>query len=168
MRILIILALASILTTGAAAQANDYGGLRIFTSSGGAPPALICGNPFTCTPTSFTAQVGESVQALLHGSLNGLFVLAASTDTQPICLSLPVPGLVNNVAINPGLAVTLAVGVCSRSDNGRCNGGFELLPLFTLPAGLPPGAVKFQAALSAPTAGGGTVFALSNPVLMNY
>lgn len=171
MRILTTLALtlslSGTLSGTAAAQANDYGGLRIFTASGGAPPALICGNPFTCTPTSFMALANENVQALLHGTLNGLFILAASVDTQPTCIPLGIPGVVNDLALNPGLLTTLAVGVCSQGDNGRCNGGFELVPLFQVPSGLPPISLKFQALLSSPTGGGGSVLAFSNPVIMN-
>jgi hypothetical protein len=154
------------------AQANDFSGLRIYVSTGspGAPTPLTCGTPFSCTPASFTAPTGATINAVTMGNLNEVFVIAASLDTtSSTCIPLGIPGLVNSLALTPGTILSLAVGVCSFSDNGRCNGGTSGgVTLFTLPAGLPPGAVLFQGITGTPLSAGGNGLAFSSPVLMNY
>lgn len=153
----------------ALAQANDYGGLRIFTSSGGAPTPLACGTPFTCSPASFAASPGETVTAVVLGETNGLFLIAASFDTQNLlCLPLGIPGVVHELALVPGGIFVLAIGSCSLSDNGRCNGGSSgAVPLFTLPFGF-TGSLAFQGLIATPLSGGGSGLAFSSPVVMNF
>ena len=107
------------------AQANDYAGLRVYTSnSAGAPTPLVCGTPFTCTPFSFATTAGSTVTGFVSGNFNEVYIIAASVDTTTmLCLPLGVPGLVNNYALTPGTEVIVALGICTVPDNGRCNGG---------------------------------------------
>jgi hypothetical protein len=161
--------------TSLAAQANDWAGLRIFTlgvgSAPGAPATLTCGAPFSCTPASFTITQGSPVMAVTLGApLNGLYAIAASLDVANlVCLPLGLPGVVHELVLPPANLVTISVGVNSQSDNGRCNGGSSgALTLFTMPTGLPPGAIAFQAVQVTPLSVGGTGLALSNCVVMNY
>lgn len=151
-------------------QANDFAGLRIFTGTTGAPTPLVCGTPFSCTPHVFTATQGAQVSAVMMGRLNEVYILAASFDTVTnLCIPLGIPALVNHFALTPGTEVVLSVGICTVSDGGRCNGGTNsVLNLFTIPFGLPPGALLFQAVLGAPLSGGGNGLALTTPVWMNY
>jgi hypothetical protein len=158
------------LAIGLPAQANDFAGLRIFSGTVGSPPTLTCGTPFTCTPTSFTLAPGDSVDAVMMGEFNSLFVIAASFNTGAlVCLPLGIPGLVNNLILPPPDIFSLAVGFCSFSDNGRCNGGSPgVVHLFTIPAGIPSGSIAFQGAAGSPLSAGGSGLAFSNAVVMNF
>lgn len=151
------------------AQANDYAGLRVFSGSVGAPTPLTCGTPFTCAPFTFTAPSGGSVNAIVTGTLNGVYALAASFDTASLgCLPLPFTGLVNSLALPPFSMFTVVAGTTAVPDNGRCNGGFAAISLGTIPPGLPPGSVAFQAIAETPLSSGGTGFALTHAVVMSF
>ena len=85
------------------------------------------------------------------------------------CLQLGLPGLVNELALNPGVLFPIVFGFTNINDNGRCNGGADTLPgLLTIPATLPPGSVVFQCAASSPLSAGGSGLAFSTPVLVNF
>jgi len=152
------------------AQANDYIAMKLNSGTASAPPTLSCGLPFTCTPASFTVPQGAPVDMIILAQQNGLFALAASFDVaNMVCVPLGIPGLANSLALNPGNILTVLIGVCAQTDNGRCNGGTTgVVRLFTVPVGIPPGAIAFQAVGASPLSTGGNGLALSNPVVMNF
>lgn len=159
-----------LLTSTLSAQATNYAGLRINAGNTGAP-ALSCGAAFSCTPASFLTSAGSIVSAITLGApLNGLYAIAASFDVAGLgCITLPIPGLVNSVILNPGSMVTLSVGVCATSDSGRCNGGtINALTLFTIPPAFPSGSIAVQAVQATPLSGGGNGLALSNAVIVTW
>ena len=167
MRSLLTLSLAAALAAPLSAQADDYAGLRIFTPTAFAPTPIPCG-AIVCTPDSLTATPGELVTALVQGVTGGIYFLAASLDVANLgCLNLAAPGLFNELTLPPGSSVLLSFGTLTQSDNGRCNGGAELIPLFTIPQGI-TGALAFQAASDTPLSTGGDGLALSNTVIMNF
>jgi hypothetical protein len=151
------------------AQANDYIAMRLNSGTSGAPPTLSCGLPFSCTPPSFTVAPGAPVDVIVLAQLNGLYAIGASFDVaNMVCVPLG-PGFANSLALNPGNLLTVLIGVCAQSDNGRCNGGTTgVLRLFTVPAGIPPGALAFQAIGASPLSAGGNGLAFSIPVVMNF
>ena len=150
------------------AQANDYIAMRLNSGTSGAPPTLSCGLPFSCTPPSFTVAPGAPVDVIILGQLNGLFAIGASFDiANMVCLPLGA-GFANSLALNPGNIITVVIGVCGQTDNGRCNGGTTgVMRLLTVPAGIPPGALAFQAIGASPLSAGGNGLAFSIPVVMN-
>lgn len=156
------------------AQSDDYSGLRVFEAGNlpnGAPTPLTCGTPFSCTPDQFTVPPGASLGYIVFGELGGIYILAASIDTANLgCLNLNIPGLLHNLSLNPGAVVTLVVGTTSTDDQGRCNGGmaFVTAPFFTIPPWLSPGSIAFQALSTTPLSAGGSGFAFSNTVQVNF
>ncbi|MFO1078885.1 MAG: hypothetical protein U1E73_14275 [Planctomycetota bacterium] len=155
------------------AQANDWSGLRVYEAANpanGVPTPIVCGSAFSCTPASFTIPTGSPMSFLVMGELNGFYAIAASFDLPNLgCLPLGVPGLAHMLALPPGSLVTMALGLTATSDNGRCNGGVDVLAgLFAIPSGFPSGALAFQAISSTPLSVGGSGFALSNTVVVNW
>ena len=102
---------------------------------------------------------------------NDPYILIGSLDPNNIgCAPLMLPGLVNNLILLPGPGLfTLSIGFTSVSDNGRCNGGANpLTTLFTIPTSLPPGSFAMQGVAGTPLSGGGTGFAFTRAVLVNF
>jgi len=166
-----VLLVALLLSGSLTAQALDFAGLRVFTGSGtnGAPTPLVCGTPFSCTPTSFTAAPGDQVSAVVQATRNGFFAIAVNFDTAGLaCVNLGANRVVNDMILDPFTLVTWAVGVATRPDSGRCNGGSEVVVIGTIPTGLPSGVVVFQALATSPLSAGGQGLAFSNAVVMNY
>jgi len=157
------------------AQATDYAGI-VMSSTGSSPLSNRvgtyppCGTPFSCTPLQLNGLAGDNVSFFVMGTTNGLAILVGSLDTsQPSCVPLGIPGLVNSLVWVPGPNLfTLFVGVCSVPDNGRCNGGATPSTiLFQIPSGL-SGSVGFQALVEAPLSVGGTGFALTHAVTLTF
>jgi hypothetical protein len=158
----------------ALAQANDWAGISI-QCDGVTPPFnaardVTCGSAFSCAPLPLIGQRGDTVRYFLTGTFNGLYVLAASVDTNGLgCVNLGLPFLVNSLILPPASLVSLAVGFCTVSDNGRCNGGATpSTVLFTIPTNLPPGSIAFQGAVEAPLSAGGTGLALTRAIALTY
>jgi hypothetical protein len=164
-RLLLSLAFAASLP----AQANDYIAMKLNSGTASAPPTLSCGLPFSCTPASFTVPQGAPVDCIILGQLNGLFAIGASFDVaNMVCFPLG-PGFANSLALSPGTIITVLIGVCAQTDNGRCNGGTTgVMRLFTVPVGIPPGAIAFQGIGASPLSAGGNGLAFSIPVVMNF
>jgi hypothetical protein len=168
--------LASLLATAvpALAQANDWGGISIrcsgVTTPGNVAQSIACGAAFSCTPLPLAGLRGDTVTYFVMSTFNGFYVLAGSVDTGNLgCLSLGIPDLANSLVLPPGTIVSLAVGVCTVPDNGRCNGGASpSTTLFQIPAGIPPGAIAFQAAVTSPLSVGGVGLAFTPAVLLTY
>jgi hypothetical protein len=161
-------------TLTAQSPSNDYAGIVV--SAYGVTPAPnsvgsypTCGSPFSCTPLTLNAQAGDTARFYVMGTFNGLAVLAATLDPTTVCIPLGIPGIVNNMILVPGPALTtLFIGTCSVPDNGRCNGGATpSTVLFVIPPGL-HGVVGLQALVGAPLSVGGTGLALTRAVQITF
>jgi hypothetical protein len=166
----VLLALA--LVQPSAAQATDWAGISVNASGGGFARDIACGSAFSCVPMPLAAQRGETIDCFVMGDLNGTFFVVGSFDVNGTgCLGLGIPDLANQLILSPTPSTleTFAVGLCSRPDNGRCNGGASpILTLFTIPASIPPGAIVLQGLASSPLSGGSSGLAFTRAITLTY
>lgn len=172
MRTLTTLLLSSALAAPALAQANDWAGIsmRVTGSTPASASAIACGTPFTCTPLQLSCQRGDQLFYFVMGTNQGFHMLMASFDIPNLgCLPLGLPILANSLILSPGSLSIIATGLLTVPDNGRCNGGASPSTLIaTVPLGIPPGMVAFQALVSSPLSVGGVGLAFSPAVQLTF
>lgn len=154
------------------AQANNWAGFSVNASGGNFARDIACGSTFSCTPMPLAAQRGETIDCFVMGELNGIYFVVGSFDVANTgCVNLGIPDIANELILSPTPSAleTFLVGLCSRSDNGRCNGGASpITTLFTIPTGIPPGAIVLQAIAASPLSSGARGLAFTRAVTLTY
>lgn len=90
---------------------------------------------FDCVPRPLTVISGETLTLRVNAPLGNFFAIGASFSATSC---LPIPGIQNNLILDPQV-VTIAIGAVTQSSPIlACWGGHETVAL-TLPAGLPSG-----------------------------
>lgn len=90
---------------------------------------------FSCAPRSLVVQGGETLNMIVRAPLGAPFVIVAGFGATS-CLS--VPGVWNELVVDPPLLVLFAGSVTQRNFTRFCYDGYELRTL-AVPTGLPSG-----------------------------